>query len=108
MSHPYNFLPLHKIKAGMVLSDDLLDKLGHILLPAGTILTGSMINSMPHHDIHQLSILFKNAVVSEEDILIERQKKLARLKQIFRQAPNESPANTLLAYVEKYRSDFEP
>jgi hypothetical protein len=107
MSHPHNFLPLHKIKAGMVLSDDLLDKLGHILLPAGTILTGSMINSMPHHDIHHLPILFKNAV-SEEDILIERQKKLARLKKIFRQAPDISPVSTLLAYVEKYRSDFEP
>ncbi len=108
MSHPRNFLPLHKIKTGMVLSDDLLDKLGHILLPAGTILTGSMINSMPHHDIHHLSILLKNAAVSEEDILIAQQKKLVRLKHIFRQAPNEPHVSTLLAYVEKYRSDPEP
>jgi hypothetical protein len=101
MSHPHKFLRLHNIKAGMVLSDDLLDKLGHILLPAGTILTESMINSMPHHDIHHLPILLKDAVASEENILIERQKKTRASEKNIQASARHTPRQHLIGLCRK-------
>lgn len=104
MSKQHHYLSLHKVTAGMVLADNLLDKLGHVLLPSGTALTETMLTSLAHHNIHQLSILIDNANESEHDYAGERQIKLDRLAILFRQAPYDPPTSTLLAYVQKYRS----
>jgi hypothetical protein len=105
MNNQHQYLPLDKISPGMVLADNLLDKLGHVLLPAGTSLTESMLSFMPHHGIHQLSILITETAESAQEMSDARQKKLDRLKTLFRQEPYDQPTSTLMAYLQKYRSD---
>jgi len=101
MNRHYRYLPLSKVTPGTVLADDLLDKVGHILLPAGTTLTERMLQAIAHHDIHQLSI--ESEAVAEEDEYKDLATKLSRIEKIFRQAGGAEPAGILRAYVIDYR-----
>lgn len=103
MSQRHRYLPIARISAGMVLADELLDKLGHVLLPAGTKLTQNMINSMEHHDVHQLSIVIEETQEEMLDDLATKQRKRDRLNIVFRHTPYSEPTATLKAYIEKYR-----
>lgn len=103
MSQRHRYLPIPRISAGMVLADELLDKLGHVLLPAGTKLTQNMINSMEHHDVHQLSIVVEETEEEMQEDLAAKQKKRERLSVVFRHAPYPEPTASLKAYIEKYR-----
>jgi hypothetical protein len=104
MSKKHHFIPVSKVRAGMILSENLLDKLGHVLLPAGTELTEITIKAMAHHEIHQLAVLSDSADAENDNSDIEfQQKKIARLDTIFRHAPVGEPTDLLRTYVEKYR-----
>lgn len=102
MNKRHHYLPLQKVIADMVLADNLLDKQGHILLPAGTCLSAAMIASMHHHDIHQLSILIDDASEPEQDREISLQAKMDRLDAIFRHAEKEGPIASLYVYLQRY------
>ncbi|MFZ6772680.1 hypothetical protein ACO0LB_08165 [Undibacterium sp. SXout7W] len=101
MSKHYRRLPLATATSGMVLAEDVLDKLGHVLLPAGTTLTDKMLHSLEQHDIHQLSI--NSEVTSEADQEQEHQVKIERLKVIFRHGPYDAPTSYLQNYIQQYR-----
>ncbi|MFZ6722741.1 hypothetical protein [Undibacterium sp. Ji49W] len=101
MNKRTHYVALSKVTAGAVLADDLLDKVGHVLLPAGVTLTDHMLHSIAHHEIHQLSIVA--APVSEQQETEEREIRLARLERLFRHAPDSAPASLLKAYVFHYR-----
>ncbi|AZP11029.1 hypothetical protein [Undibacterium parvum] len=103
MNKRHHYLPLQSVIADMVLADNLLDKLGHVLLPAGTCLTPAMIASMHHHDVHQLSILIDDTSEPEPDAAISLQVKMQRLDSLFRHAEKDGPIAKLLAYLQKYR-----
>ena len=100
MSTRHRYLPLSKISAGMVLADDLLDKLGHILLPAGVTLTEGMLKSIAHHDIHQLSVVVETP---ESEVIVDPQQRVMRLEKIFSQHRNTEPCHTLFRYMKSYR-----
>ena len=104
MDKRHQYLSIQKITAGMVLADDLMDKQGHVLLPAGATLTEGMLKSLAHHDIHQLSILVDEVPGDELNRALENQKKIDRLEQLFRKRPYESPTSTLQIYIQKYRA----
>ncbi len=104
MGARHQYMSLQEISAGMVLADDLLDKLGHILLPAGICLSEAMLKSLHNHQIHQLSILIDDLSGELPNDAEERQKKRDRLEYLFRQGPDDAPANMLLSYLRKYRS----
>jgi hypothetical protein len=112
MHKKHHYVHVSKINAGMILSENLLDKLGHVLLPAGTELTESTIKSMAHHDeIHQLAIVSEDNNVDTENGDTEsemQQKKIERLGTIFRHAPLGEPSDTLKSYIEKYRRNDVP
>lgn len=103
MTKANRYLPLSKIEAGMILADDLLDKQGHMLLPAQTPLSSAMINSISQHGIHQLSIQIEKP--SEEQLQQESAVKLARLEQIFRLSLSESGNQQLHELLLAYRQD---
>lgn len=88
----------------MILSDDLIDKLGRILLPAGTELTEKTIKSIEHHNILQLFIEVSKLPGDELDPTLERQTKIDRIEQLFRHSPHDSPTNLLQEYIFKYRT----
>ena len=103
MDKRHHFLPIHQISQGMALADDLMDKQGHVLLPAGTIISEGMLKSLERHDIHQLSILIEEMPGDEQAHLLELQKKVDRLNTLFRKRPYESPTDILQTYIQKYR-----
>lgn len=105
MSQKHRYLPVARISAGMVLADELLDKLGHVLLPAGTQLTQNMINAMEHHDVHQLSIVIEESEEEKQEALLARQRKRERLNIVFRHAPYSEPTSILQSYIAKYRDE---
>lgn len=57
MSSSYQHLALADVQPGMVLSDELLDAHGKVLLPQGTELTAEMLALMPRHGIQALPIM---------------------------------------------------
>ncbi|MBC3871320.1 hypothetical protein [Undibacterium oligocarboniphilum] len=102
MSTHSHYLPLSKVTAGMILAENLLDKVGHILLPAGTVLTDSMLRSISNHHITQLCL--EKEAPSAEDAEQLMEKRLLRLTKLFRkQSDGIEPANTLRRYVQVYR-----
>lgn len=57
MSLAYQHLALSQVKPGMILSDELLDKQGQVLLPKGAVLTEKTIALLPGHGIDVLAVL---------------------------------------------------
>lgn len=49
-------LPLAQVRAGMVLSDELRDARGRVLLPRGTVLTGVMLDALAREAIGALPV----------------------------------------------------
>jgi hypothetical protein len=108
MSKRNHYLPIQTVTPGMVLADELLDKVGHVLLPAGTALTVSMLEHMAHHDIHFLSIL-SDVEENEAELAAENellQKKFERVDYLFRHNRDQPPASLLYAYIKKYRESL--
>lgn len=101
MNKHSHYLPLNKVSAGMILADDLLDKVGHILLPSGTALSDNMIHSLATHGINQLCI--EADAMPSPDELKERQLKIERIPLLFRKYPAEKPVNLLQKYIQHYR-----
>jgi hypothetical protein len=104
MGNRRHYLSIHKTTAGMVLADDLMDKLGHVLLPAGTTLTDAMLKSLILHEVHLLSILLDEVPGDALERSLERQKKIDRLEYLFRKKPDDTPTSTLQTYLQKYRT----
>jgi hypothetical protein len=106
MNKQHRYLSVSELRVGMVLANELLDNLGHVLLPASTILTANMIKAMTHHEIHQLSIILENAEPATalgEHEFNDNLLKGARLKHIFRHTPTEEPTASLMNYIAMYR-----
>ncbi|MBC3886441.1 hypothetical protein [Undibacterium griseum] len=102
MSTHSHYLPLSKITAGMILAENLLDKVGHILLPAGTVLTDGMLRSIENHHITQLCLEKEAPSAEDAEQLLQNQR--LRLTKLFRKQPDDiEPANTLRHYVQVYR-----
>ncbi len=101
MHKRFRYLPLSKVVAGTVLAEDLLDKVGHVLLPAGVTLTDRMLLSIAQHDIHQLSV--EDVDISEQEEQENLQASLLRIEKLFRHTGDSAPANILKSYILHYR-----
>ncbi|MBR7800028.1 hypothetical protein [Undibacterium fentianense] len=106
MNPKHRYLPLAQISPGAILADDLLDKLGHVLLPSGTKLTESILRSIANHEIQQLYIF--NEIPTTDSGLNEEgshaKAQLERIDFIFRHLPQDSPSATLKTYIQRYRT----
>lgn len=93
-------LALAEVSPGMVLSDDLLDLQGQVLLPKGATLTEKTIESLHRHDVVSLSIMTGELTPEEE--AIQHAHFQQRLDRLFRKL-DDSSANVLL---QRYVRDF--
>lgn len=85
----------------MVLSHDLVDMQGQILLPKGATLTEKTIDSMLRHNIATVRIVIGE--LSEEEKALRVKKAHKRLAYLFR-GTEERPINHLLhQYVSNFR-----
>lgn len=105
MTASYQHLALSQVTPGMVLSDELLDVQGQVLLPQGTVLTEAILALMPRHGIGMLSVVHSG--ISEEQLEASREHHRQRLDRLFRHNDRDADgdwATTLLrSYVEEFR-----
>jgi hypothetical protein len=91
--HNYQ-ITLDEASPGMALSDDLLDAMGKILLPKGSILTETTISSLLRRGVDTLSILGEE--VSDIDDMAELERHRQRLARLFRKHGEEDMATEIL------------
>ncbi len=105
MSAAYQHLALSEVKPGMILSDELVDQQGQILLPKGAVLTAKTIALLPGHGFDMLAVLCApgaaDAVQAPDPKAIER-----RLATLFRK--NTAPGSEAFAtpILQRYISNF--
>lgn len=97
------FLPPGRVAPGMTLAAQVIDKDGHALLAAGTVLDASILDRLSRRGIEAMAVLLLDtrdeAVIAEELLRVEE-----RIAQIFR--GTGSPArNALHAAVLNFRQE---
>lgn len=104
MTASYQHLPLSQVQAGMVLSDELLDAHGKVLLPGGTVLTESMLTLMPRHNISTLAVL--TPAVPDAELAARRARHAERLASLFRHNDADSDADWATGLLRRYVQEF--
>ena len=111
MSSAYQHLALADVRPGMVLSDQLLDRQGQVLLPRGAVLTAPIIALLPRHGIDALAVLRQNdggTGAAETPNHAALQQRLAHLFRNNDVGNDEDCATSMLhRYMEDYRLDRE-
>ncbi len=106
MNAAHQHLPLTDVKPGMVLSDELLDRQGNVLLAKGAVITEHILGLLPGHGIGILSVLRTDAPMGPPPAVVEQ-----RLQHLFRKNDadnNEDWATGILRrYISDYRLDRE-
>ena len=104
MSAAYQHLALSQVKPGMILSDDLLDQQGQVLLPKGAVLSARTIALLPGHGIELVAVLVPwgagPAVTPDEDAILRRQARLFRKNAV----PDDDAWATSI--LQRYILDF--
>lgn len=101
MISKYKQLDLDDAAAGMVLSEDVLDGKGGILLPAKTELTDALLTSLRRRGIESVWVV--NNEVSEEELRAERERVQQRLAHLFRKCRDDRTCTVLLQHITAYR-----
>lgn len=109
MSAAYQHLALAEVMPGMILSDELLDRQGQVLLPKGAVLTAKTIALLPSHGIDMLAVLRRDgsAAASQSDpASVQR-----RQDKLFRKYDPDNiddwATGMLRRYILDYRLDRE-
>ncbi|KQV91002.1 hypothetical protein ASD15_02810 [Massilia sp. Root351] len=105
MTATYQHLPVGQVEAGMILSDELLDAHGKVLLPQGTVLTESMLALMARHGIEALPIATVQQP-SEAEQAAGRQQQLARIGQLFHKNDPDSDSDWATALLRRFVTDY--
>ncbi|HEY1044594.1 MAG TPA: hypothetical protein VGE60_12095 [Telluria sp.] len=104
MLSSHRFLPLSKVEAGMVLSDELLDGQGQVLLPAGAVISAALIPRLRAHGVSALPIACAPAPSAPP---MDRDAILCRVAHVFRSIdphdPGHAPSRALRHAVLAYR-----
>ncbi|MGV7209533.1 hypothetical protein ACLB1G_16940 [Oxalobacteraceae bacterium A2-2] len=104
MTASYQQLALEQVQPGMVLSDELLDVQGKLLLPQGTVLTEPMLALMPRHGIHTLPIAL--AAATPEQLAAAALQYGERLNQLFRKNDPDSSDDWATATLRRFVTDY--
>jgi hypothetical protein len=94
-------IDLDEAVAGTVLSREVLDGRGGVLLPQGTALTETLLNSLRRRGIDRVFVV--NEAISEHVLRAERERVQQRLATLFRKARGEQAAEILLATITQHR-----
>ncbi len=118
MSTHYRQLPLDDVEVGAVLSDDVRDEQGIVLLSTGTSLTASLLKSLARHGVASVQIQTTaqtTAQTTEQTTAADlaqadpqREQQLERLKSLFRLETCDEASSLLHVYLQQYRSGARP
>lgn len=105
MTASYHPIPLEQVQPGMVLSDELLDLQGNVLLPQGTVLTAAMLALMPRHGIQILPIAHAAEISADEAqaALAHHDQRIARL---FRKNDPDDDSDWATALLRRFVTDY--
>ena len=102
MSDDHELVPVASALPGMVLSDELLDSNGLVLLARGTVLSEAIIASIVRHQIDMVPVARVEAHQAPDPAAVQ-----ARLDLVFRRHDRDDESdwagNLLRRYVEDYR-----
>lgn len=101
MSAAYQHLALTEVKPGMILSDELLDQQGNVLLPKGAVLTPNIIALLPSHGIDTLPVLRADAESAPDPGAIEQ-----RQARLFRRHDSDDQSDWATGLLRRYMLDF--
>ena len=103
MSAAYQHLALTQVKPGMILSDELLDQQGQVLLPKGAVLNAKTIALLPSHGIDMLAVLCTGdgATPAPEPAVIEQ-----RVARLFRKNNPDDQDDWASALLRRYLLDY--
>ncbi len=101
MTASYKQLTLHELAVGMILSDDLRDDNGVILLSQGVIITDAIIAALKRHGVETVPILCSE--VSADDEAAEMALRKQHLAKLFRKQSPDDASALLHACVELFR-----
>ena len=104
MTGTYHQLALAEVRAGMVLSDLLLDVQGQVLLPQGTVLTEAMLALMPRHGIEMLPV--EGGAASPEEQQASRHHHEARIAHLFRKTDPDAGDDWATTMLQRFVRDF--
>jgi pyruvate dehydrogenase complex dehydrogenase (E1) component len=96
-------IPLDQATAGMVLSDDLLDTHGNILVARNVTLTDSMLAALRRHQVDAVSVV--SGMLTDDELAARRRHDAERLARLFRKPTDdiEEATGILAQYVRYYR-----
>ena len=101
MKNDGKLLPLNEVLLGMVVSDDLLDARGGLILGQGAVVTEAILLSLQRRGIEALSIVAETGSNIDREAEMARQKE--RLVKLFRRCGDGAADKMLLQYVTQYR-----
>ena len=101
MKNDGKLLPLNEVLLGMVVSDDLLDARGGLILGPGAVVTEAILLSLQRRGIEALSIVAETGSNIDREAEMARQKE--RLVKLFRRCGDGAADKMLLQYVTQYR-----
>lgn len=115
MSKLYAQCAVSDLRPGMVLSDDVQDNHGAVLLAAGTALSVPMIASLARHQIHTVAVMHEppeTAHPSAEGEANEHTVMAGRLAHLFRRHDPDNDMDwatgVLWRYLEDFRTERSP
>ena len=85
----------------MTLGEPVLDSRGGTLLPAGTALSNSIVNSLQRRGIDTVVVV--NNAISENDLRLERERLGKRLDSLFRGCKDGPASEALMKGILGYR-----
>jgi hypothetical protein len=98
-----HFIKIHldDAQAGMKLWDNVVDNKGATLLPSGTELTPSIINSLQRRGVDAVHVVDDR--VSDADLRIERERVEKRLQWLFRHTRCDATGLHFMQSILRYR-----
>ncbi len=102
MNPAYRHMALAAVKPGMVLSDELLDKQGQVLLPKGAVLTARTIALLPSHGIEMVAVVCDAAPA----VPLDTGAVAARIDHLFRKNDADNADDWATGILRRYITDF--
>ncbi len=96
--------PIDDASEGMVLSQDLRDAGGAVLLPAGATLSAASLNSLRRRGIETVIVVASAPPVDPAVLQAERERQCARLERLFRRSAAEGATPLLYTCLLGYRN----
>ena len=108
MNAPTRDIALEHASAGMTLTAELRDAGGAVLLPAGAVLSTSMLEGLARRGIATVNVADdrvseQETAAREAELEAARERHCARLTQLFRHSASDGAGARLLAHLTHYR-----